>query len=181
MRRPDLRPVKIAAGAVGNRRELCLSPQHAVFVPGSDGGQLIRARHLAEHGGGARVARGVRQVSYHHLLLPRHALVWAEQGLAESFYPGRMAVAALPGGARIALCGAILARYPALAESTLEARYGPRCRGLLTRRQALEWLAATGWGKAGRNQLRMAKPDAAVIAGRGDAPSGKKPASLHLN
>ena len=92
--RPDLRPVQIAAGAIGNRRELRLSPQHAVLVPGQQGGRLIRARHLAEAGGPARVARGVRQVSYHHLLLPSHALVWAERALAESFYPGNMAVAA---------------------------------------------------------------------------------------
>ena len=69
-------------------RDLVVSPQHGVAV----GGALIRARHLAEFGRGAHVARGVKAVTYHHLLMPRHALLRAEGAWAESFYPGEEAL-----------------------------------------------------------------------------------------
>lgn len=186
--RPYLRPVRLAPGAVGNRCGLRLSPQHAVLVPGQGGGRLIRALHLAEATGGcgpAQVAHGVRQVSYHHLLLPAHGLVWANGALAESFYPGKMAVAALTQAARLQLCAAIIAGFPsracgALAACTLEARYGPRCLPLLPRRAALVWLAQNGWGAAGRNQRQTVLPDVAAIAGAAAPFKGKSPAEWRV-
>ncbi len=131
--RPDLRPIRLQAGRFGNRRDLTLSPQHGVMV----GGALIRARHLAEFAPGARVAKGVRAVSYHHVLLPRHACLWAEGCATESFYPGPMAVAALAPADRASLAKVILSQNGAGA--LLEV-YGPRCATLLTRTQAATWL-----------------------------------------
>ena len=107
---PHLRPIRLRAGRFGNRRDLVVSPLHAVWVAG----RLIRARHLADWGQGARVARGIGAVTYHHLLLPRHALIRAEGALTESFYPGRMALAALtaPDRAQVLRILARLGPYP---------------------------------------------------------------------
>jgi hypothetical protein len=177
--RPDLRPVVIVAGAIGNLRELHLSPQHAVLVPGQDGdpdsGHLIRARHLAEAGRMARVARGVRQVSYHHLLLPKHAMVWAEAALVESFYPGKMAVAGLSREARISLCRVIVDLYAMTGAAALDARYGPRCQAVLTRRQALDWLGGNSRGKAMGNQRRSAGTALPIFAENGPGSLARAP------
>jgi hypothetical protein len=78
----------------------------------------------------------MRRVEYHHLLLPRHALILAEGTVAESFYPGAMAVAALSVAERDALLRAILAQahLPQGADGlSLTQLYGPRCLPLLTR------------------------------------------------
>lgn len=130
---PQHRPVRIAAGAVGNARVLTLSPQHGVQVPGVAG--LVRARHLAELGQGARIAKGMASVCYHHLLLPQHALIRAEGAWVESFYPGPMAVAGLDPADRLALTRVILALSPG-GLGSLANRYGPRILPLLSRQAA---------------------------------------------
>jgi Ca2+-binding RTX toxin-like protein len=127
---PQLRPVRVAMGAIGNDRPLILSPQHGVCVPGVAG--LIRARHLAELGQGARVARRMQAVRYHHLLLPSHALIRAEGAWVESFYPGPMALAGLRPADLVALAAVILAQSPGDSGS-LAARYGPPVLPLLSR------------------------------------------------
>ena len=119
---PALRPIRLRAGHWGAARDLLLSPQHAVAV----GGSLIRARHLAEQGYGAKRAQGVRSVTYHHLLLPRHALILAEGVAVESLYPGPQTLAALLPADRSAL-------RAALQGCGLGQGYGPRCLPLLPR------------------------------------------------
>ena len=136
---PNLRPIRLQAGHFGARVDLTLSPQHAVLVAGS----LIRARHLAEWGRGARVARGMREVTYHHLLLPRHALIQAEGCWTESFYPGRMALAGLTRSDRLTLAKVILRRQDSVGKGfvdTLCAAYGPRCQPVLSGQEAKSWL-----------------------------------------
>lgn len=133
---PNLRPIRLRAGRFGNRRDLTLSPQHAVLV----GGRLIRARHLAQWAEGARVARGMTRVSYHHLLLPRHALIRAEGSLAESFYPGPVALAALTLPDRLSLAAVILRRPGTATSCTLSQAYGPPCQPVLTGAAARAWL-----------------------------------------
>lgn len=129
---PVLRPVEIRAGAFGNARPLQVSAQHGLLWCG----QLARAKHLAEIAPArARVLRPRQPVSYHHLLLPGHALLRAEGVWAESLWPGPMACAALSPEDRCAL----LRRFPALAPGLLglapvEAAYGPRIRPLARRR-----------------------------------------------
>ena len=133
---PELRPVRLKLGAYGNRRDLILSPQHGVVVAG----RLIRARHLAEHGAGAHVARGKRCVTYHHLLLPKHGLLVAEGAVVESLYPGRMTLAALGWQQRRSLAGVILGALPGRMDADdLTAVYGPRCLPFLTGREAADW------------------------------------------
>ncbi|MBC7476806.1 MAG: Hint domain-containing protein, partial [Pseudorhodobacter sp.] len=137
---PGLRPIRVQAGHFGLRRDLMVSPQHALLVPGIG---LVRARHLAEWRQGARVAQGVRSVTYHHLLLPQHALIWTEGALAESFYPGPMALAALDMADRLTVARIILRAD--LRSGSLCGAYGPRCQPVLTQRGAK---AALRRGKA---------------------------------
>lgn len=108
-RNPELRPIHFPIGALGNRAPLRLSPQHAVLMADAKGKhKLLRAKHLAEIGFcGARVAKGVKAVSYHHILLKNHAILCAEGTAAESFYPGPEAMAMLDWPARLAVMGAI--------------------------------------------------------------------------
>jgi Ca2+-binding RTX toxin-like protein len=134
---PGLRPVRIRAGALGNARDILLSPQHRVALGASQRPEgFVPARWLAEDGDGRfRVAKGKRAVSYVHLMLARHAVVLAEGAPVESFYPGPQALAALDVFARAGL----FLRFPAL--STIRsradacARYGPLALPELDRRE----------------------------------------------
>jgi hypothetical protein len=92
-------PVRIAQGALGNTRDLCLSPQHGVVI----GANLVRAKHLAEAALPGITRQTVTQVTYHHLLLPTHAILDTHGIGTESLYPGAMTagmVATVPDHAR---------------------------------------------------------------------------------
>ena len=126
---PHLRPVRLKAGHFGLTRDLIVSPQHGISVADS----LVRACHLAAQGIGAHVARGIRAVTYHHILLPRHALVLSQGAASESFFPGPQALATLSLRDLFALATALGLRCPppgtsrrSLAEAVGRA-YGPRC------------------------------------------------------
>lgn len=129
-------PVHFPAGAIGNDRPLRLSYQHAVRVIDARGGAaLVRAGHLACIGfGGARLARGVRSVTWHHILLPRHAIVFAAGAPCESFYPGPESIAMLDWPARITLAATICAAAGVPTTGPLCELYGPRILPLLSRR-----------------------------------------------
>ncbi|MGC5198440.1 Hint domain-containing protein, partial [Aphanothece microscopica] len=153
--RPGLMPIRFATGAICNTRPLRLSPQHAVAMTGPDGQTvLVRARHLAEAGlAGVRVAGGHRAVSYHHVLLDCHAVVFAAGAAVESLYPGRQALASLAMPARLRIAAAIrrvrgvVAGFPALADLALV--YGDRVHPLIGRRAALAMCARRGRAGAG--------------------------------
>jgi hypothetical protein len=84
-RHPDprqVRPVRIAAHSFGRglpKRDLYLSPDHAVFV----NGVLIPVKYLINGHGIRQIA--VHQVTYHHVELPRHAVLMAEGLPAETY------------------------------------------------------------------------------------------------
>jgi collagen type I alpha len=84
-RHPDprqVRPVRIAAHTFGRglpKRDLYLSPDHAVFVSGV----LIPVKYLINGRGIRQIA--VHQVTYHHAELPRHAVLLAEGLPAETY------------------------------------------------------------------------------------------------
>jgi hypothetical protein len=78
----DVRPVRIAAGAFGKglpRRDLWLSPQHAVFVRGT----LIPVRHLIN--GTTILQVAVAEMTYWHVELPRHDVIQADGLWCESY------------------------------------------------------------------------------------------------
>ena len=105
-------------------------------MPGLRAG-LIRARHCAEFGAGARATKGIRPVRYHHLMLARHDLLIAEGARVESFYPGPMAMIAVSGKDRRDVITAIMGLpHGGSQHAAALERYGPRCQAVLTRRAA---------------------------------------------
>ena len=131
-----LLPIEIRTGALGNSGPVRVSAQHCLMVPEGTG-RLIRARHLVELGlPGARVMSGKRGCIYHHILLPKHALVNIEGAWAESFWPGPTGYAALDATARQALIRA----FPALAsalygQTPVDHAYSARALPVLKRRE----------------------------------------------
>src|SRR6056297_4242717 len=101
---PHLRPVRIRAGALGIERpqsELLVSPGHRMLVKGrvaqalfNTSEVLVAARDLVNN---RTVVVDVmaREVTYVHLLLPRHQVLWANGVETESFHPASAALSAL--------------------------------------------------------------------------------------
>lgn len=99
--RPNLRPVRIAAEALGKRipaEDLLVSPQHRMLVQSKIAHRmfgapevLAAARQLLELDG-VEIAGDVESVEYFHILFDRHEVVSANGALSESLYPGPMAM-----------------------------------------------------------------------------------------
>lgn len=86
-------PIRFAAGALGNTRPMCLSPQHRVLVNGWRAELLFGADEVivaAKHLINDKTIRPMptRHVTYHHFLCDQHELVWADGCISESFFPG---------------------------------------------------------------------------------------------
>jgi parallel beta-helix repeat protein len=78
----QVHPVRVAAHAFGRglpRRDLFLSPDHAVFV----NGVLIPVKYLINGRGIRQIS--VRQLTYYHVELPRHSVLLAEGLPAETY------------------------------------------------------------------------------------------------
>ena len=92
--RGDHAPIRICAGAFGNKRDLIVSPQHRILIDswraelyfGSDE-VLVAAKHLVGTHDMVHVMP-VDSVDYFHLLLDGHHLIWSEGALTESIDPG---------------------------------------------------------------------------------------------
>lgn len=83
----DQHPIEFKPGSLGQgrpRRRLRVSPQHRLLV---EGDVLAPARGLTELPD-VRVMRGCKGVQYHHILLERHEVIYAEGAETESFLPG---------------------------------------------------------------------------------------------
>ncbi|WP_295512609.1 Hint domain-containing protein [uncultured Sulfitobacter sp.] len=129
---PNLRPILIKADALGNVRSLFVSPQHSMMVGESN---LVRAKHLAEYMPGVRIASGKRSVCYVHLMFDAHQIIFAENALSESFYPGPMSLKMMGHEPRTEL----LSLFPDLrADPSLRAFpaswYGGPARAVIRRR-----------------------------------------------
>ncbi len=86
-------PVLFRAGAIGNARDLRLSPQHRVLVTGWRAELLfgqaeVLAPAVALVNGDTIRRAPVEAVTYVHLLFDRHELIWSEGAATESFHPG---------------------------------------------------------------------------------------------
>ena len=100
-RNPKLRPILLQPGALGSDRALVVSPQHGILVRFDGEERLVRATHLARlPGGGVRAMNGRQSVTYVHIVLDRHQIVFANGRPSESFFPGPRAMAALTSEAR---------------------------------------------------------------------------------
>lgn len=101
----NLAPIRIAAGTLGNDRDLFVSPQHRILVTCGwavplSGGQphLVPAKALVGLPGIAIAPR--RVVDYHHIMCAGHHLVRANGVLSETMLPGAQALKALGPGAQ---------------------------------------------------------------------------------
>lgn len=134
---PNLRPVFIPEGAIGNTQAMTVSPRHGFLVNDSMDGLLthhsgrvkIRAIHLVDRVPGVRMASDCRQVSYFHILLGDDRLILSDGIWSESFYPEEQVFANLGG----AMQREVAAACPHLGGGTTHAA-APNW-GYLTRRE----------------------------------------------
>lgn len=93
---PHLRPIRFRAGAMGLGRpedDLLVSPQHRMLVNGAASRALFNTDEvlvaaedlLNDHS--ILVDHAVRDVTYIHVLLERHQIIWANGLETESFHP----------------------------------------------------------------------------------------------
>lgn len=137
---PRLRPVRFRPGALGIERpdaELIVSPEHRMLVKGKVARSLfntdevlVRAKDLV-NGQTVTVDSQLREVTYVHLLLPTHQIVWANGVETESFHPANTALQTLAEKDRTRL----LTHFP-------EFEYDPQSYGMAARRNLSESEAA---------------------------------------
>jgi len=102
---PWLRPIRIRSGAFGLARpdaELLVSPEHRMLVRGAAARALFNSDEVLVAAGDlirddGAIARDtvLREVTYIHLLLPSHQILWANGVETESFHPANAALDAL--------------------------------------------------------------------------------------
>jgi len=129
---PKLRPIRIDAGALGIDRpedRLLVSPDHKMLVRGPTARALFNTNDVLVsagdlvNGSNITVDYTVREVTYIHLLLPSHQIIWANGVETESFHPASASLSALGDTDRLRL----LAQYPDL-------EYDPHLFGSFARR-----------------------------------------------
>ncbi|MGR3500736.1 Hint domain-containing protein [Pseudaestuariivita sp.] len=101
---PRLRPIRLRWGAFGHDtpdRDSLVSPDHRIVVNGAAARELfntdevlVRAGDLV-NGGSVSIDLTVREVTYLHLMLPRHEILRADGIETESFHPGNVALSSL--------------------------------------------------------------------------------------
>ncbi len=136
---PELRPVRIRAGALGfevPEGDLVVSPQHRILVRGARARALfntdevlVTAEDMIDH---RRVAldHTLRKVTYLHILLEHHEVVWANGVETESFHPAGAALETVEAGQRARL----LEMFPQLEVDP--GAYGDYARRTLTAAEA---------------------------------------------
>ena len=136
---PHLRPVRFRAGAMGIGQpdgDLVVSPQHRMVVRSPVANALFRSDEVmvaAEHltnGRSVTVDRDLRDVTYFHVLLAHHNVIWANGLETESFHPAHMDLSTLNPDQFDALIGTL----PDLREGAT--RYGPDARRNMTATEA---------------------------------------------
>ncbi|MEM7470327.1 MAG: Hint domain-containing protein [Pseudomonadota bacterium] len=103
-------PIRIAPGAFGAHRALCVSPQHRVLL-GDQAAQLyfgqsevlVAAKDLVNDLTVRRAENG-SLVTYIHILFDEHQLVYSEGLLTESFLPGPQTMQGFPEAAINEIC-----------------------------------------------------------------------------
>ena len=124
-------PILIRKGALGNTRDLRVSPQHRMLLSGwhaevlfGESEVLATAKSLVNDHSILREEGG--EVGYFHMLFDTHEIVYAEGAPSESFHPGPEGWKALDAPTR----NEILELFPQLANGNFDS-YGPSARASL--------------------------------------------------
>lgn len=143
---PELRPVRIRTNALGSERpdqDLIVSPQHRMLIKGAGARDLfnedevlVAAEDLIDD---RKVVRdhSLREVTYYHMLLENHELVWANGIETESFHPANTAMDSVEASQRARL----IEMFP-------ELEYDPAAYGDYARRNLDRYEAAIMRGQA---------------------------------
>ncbi|QFT62164.1 Hint domain-containing protein [Roseivivax sp. THAF30] len=144
---PKLRPVLIRAGALGVERPddaLLVSPQHRLLIKGAKALSLfnsdevlVAASDLID--GQSIVADTMaKEVTYIHLLLPQHEILFANGVESESFHPGETQLDTLDPGDRARLSQLIpsVERAPQSYSAPARRMLTPSEAAILTHRAA---------------------------------------------
>lgn len=136
---PRLRPVRIRPGAFGigePDQEIVVSPEHRMVVKGviaralfNTSEVLVAARDLL-NGDSVVLDTQAKAVTYHHLLLPRHEVLFANGVETESFHPANTALSSLDETDR----GRLLLQMPEVQENPH--LYGSYARRNLSKSEA---------------------------------------------
>jgi hypothetical protein len=134
-RHPEWRPVVIHAGSLGPdmlARDLVVSPRHRVLMSGErvslnfgETEVLASAKHLTQRAGIA--AHAVQHVTYIHLRLDHHEVLFFNGAWTESFQRGSYSMNGLDEGPR----AKILGLFPQLATPQGLLSYGAARMGLI--------------------------------------------------
>ncbi len=141
---PDLRPIRLRAGAVGDGvpdEDLLVSPRHRILVSGRAARDLfntpevlVEARDLLNDRS-IGVDHALRAVEYVHILLDRHQVVFANGIATESFHPAQADLDALGSDQRWRLEEAMpgLSARPAIYGATARRALSPPEAAILLR------------------------------------------------
>jgi hypothetical protein len=136
---PELRPIRLRAGALGVDRpedDLVVSPSHRMLVKGAKARALFNADEVLVRASDLVDDRLVLRdltlpsVTYVHLLLPRHEVVFANGLETESFHPAGEALDSVEANSRARLIGMM----PGLDRNPMA--YGDYARRALSRAEA---------------------------------------------
>lgn len=136
---PQMRPVRICAGAFGMASpegDLLVSPQHRMLVSGAAARALFNETEVLVEAGdlldgrAVRIAQGLAEVHYIHLMLPRHSVLRANGVESESFHPALAALDRIAPEQRLRL----MRIFPELAADPLA--YGGFARRVLSSAEA---------------------------------------------
>ncbi len=132
---PHLRPIRFRTGAMGLDRpdqDLLVSPQHRMLLRGAAARALFNTDEVLAKAEdlvndfSITVDHVSREVTYVHLLLERHNILWANGLETESFHPSNTALDMIDDGQRAGLVDLI----PDVAENPFS--YGDHARRNLT-------------------------------------------------
>jgi len=131
----DLAPVMIQKGAMGNARNLRVSPQHRMLIEGwkaellfGKREVLVAAKYLVNQDT-IYVSEG-DTVEYFHILFDTHQIIFANGIPSESFHPGKSTIGAMTKETH----AEIFNLFPKLRESP--ETYGPIVRTILKKNEA---------------------------------------------
>ncbi len=123
----DFAPILFRAGAIGNTRDLWVSPQHRIMLDGwrlellfGHDEVLVPAKSMINDTTIRRQEGGT--VDYFHMMFDTHEIVYSEGAATESFHPGEMGV----GSFREDVREELFALFPELRTNLPS--YGPSAR-----------------------------------------------------